>query len=168
MLVKSGAVVCTELPLVRRDARLSARSFVYTGRVTKPASPPPLAALRDGLLAVHKALLDLTRAGYEREHGPVGGPGALLQLLLNDDAFAWLRPVSTLAARADELLEEDDVAEAERSAIAVTAGELLTPEEHGTGFGKRYFDAIQSAPDVAMAHADVRRAVSALAPARRA
>ncbi len=125
-----------------------------------------LTALREALLAVHKALLAIARAEYEGEHGPVAGPGALLQLLIHDEAFAWLHPISELAARADELLEEEPIPEAEVSAIARAAGELLTPDETGTGFPKRYFDALQSSPEVVMAHASARRAVDALRPAR--
>lgn len=118
-----------------------------------------LTALREGLLAVHKALLAIARAEYEREHGPVGGPGALLQLLVRDEAFAWLHPLSELAARADELLEEAEVPVAELSAMARAASDLLSPDEGGAGFGKRYFDALQASPDVVMAHVEARRAI---------
>lgn len=121
-----------------------------------------LAAVREGLLAVHKALLAIARADYEREHGTIANPGALLQLLIRDEAFAWLRPVSELAARADELVEEAQIADAELSAVARAGAELLTPDEGGTGFAKRYFDALQVSPDVVMAHADARRAIAAL------
>jgi hypothetical protein len=124
-----------------------------------------LEALREGLLAVHKALLDVARADYEGLNGPVGSPGALLQLLIHDDAFAWLHPISELAARADELLDEDEVPAAEASAIARAARELLAPDESGQGFPKRYFDAIQSRPDVVMAHAQARRAIDAFGAA---
>jgi hypothetical protein len=123
-----------------------------------------LTALREGLLAVHKALLAVARADYEREHDPVPSPGALLQLLIHDEAFAWLHPVSELAARADELAEEEEIPDAEVAAVARVAGELLRPDENGTGFGKRYFDALQTSPDVVLAHAEARRAIEALRP----
>lgn len=121
-----------------------------------------LEALREGLLGVHKALLPIARAEYEGVHGPIAGPGALLQLLIGDEAFAWLHPVSELAARADELLEEPAIPDAELSAIARAAAGLLAPDETGAGFAKKYFDAIQASPDVAIAHAHARRAVAAL------
>lgn len=121
-----------------------------------------LEAVREGLLGVHKALLAIARSEYEAEHGPIAGPGALLQLLIGDEAFAWLHPVSELAARADELVEEPTIPPAELSAIARAAAGLLAPDEAGAGFAKRYFDAIQSSPDVAMAHAAARRAITAL------
>jgi hypothetical protein len=123
-----------------------------------------LEGVREGLLAVHKALLAIARADYEGEHGPVAGPGALLQLLIRDEAFAWLHPVSELAARADELLDEPEIPAAELAAIARTASELLTPDEAGAGFAKRYFEALQNSPDVVMAHATARRAIDALKP----
>lgn len=121
-----------------------------------------LEAVREGLLGVHKALLAIARAEYEGEHGPIAGPGALLQLLIGDEAFAWLHPVSELAARADELMEEPEIPPAELSAIARAASGLLAPDEAGSGFAKRYFDAIQASPDVAMAHATARRAIAAM------
>ena len=120
-----------------------------------------LAALRESLLAVHKALLSIARADYEREHEPVASPGALLQLLIHDEAFAWLHPVSELAARADELAEETEIPAAEVAAIAGAARDLLRPDEGGTGFSKKYFDAIQGSPDVVLAHAEARRAIDA-------
>jgi hypothetical protein len=121
--------------------------------------------VREGLLGVHKALLAIARAEYEGVHGPIAGAGALLQLLIGDEAFAWLHPLSELAARADELVEEPETPAAELSAIARTAAELLAPDEAGPGFAKRYFDAIQGSPDVAMAHAQARRAITALSAA---
>ncbi len=121
-----------------------------------------LVALREGLLAVHKALLAIAQSDYEGEHGPVTSPGALLQLLIHDEHFAWLRAVSELAAHADELSEDDEVAGDEIAPLARTAAELLTPDEEGAGFAKRYFDAIQASPDVAMAHAQARRAIDGL------
>ncbi|HTQ42416.1 MAG TPA: hypothetical protein VMI75_06625 [Polyangiaceae bacterium] len=121
--------------------------------------------VREGLLGVHKALLAIARAEYEGLHGPIASPGTLLQLLIGDEAFAWLHPVSELAARADELVEEPELPDEELTAIARTAGDLLAPDEVGSGFAKRYFDAIQSSPDVAMAHAQARRAITALSAA---
>lgn len=118
--------------------------------------------LREGLLAVHKALLTIARDEYEGEHGPIESPGALLQLLIKDEAFAWLHPVSELAASADELAEEKEIREPDAVAIAKTAEGLLTPGEHGEGFAKKYWDAMQRSPDVVLAHAHARRAIVAL------
>ena len=120
-----------------------------------------LATLHEQLLAVHTALLAIARAGYERTHGFAPTPGELLQLLLRDDGFAWLHSVSELAARVGELLGRKVIPEEDLSAIARAADELLTPDEGGTGFAKKYFDALQSSPDVAIAHAGARLAIAA-------
>jgi hypothetical protein len=55
-----------------------------------------------GLLRVHKALLDHERVRYERERGPIDGPGEFLQLVISDPWFAWLHPISELAVQIDE------------------------------------------------------------------
>ncbi|NGZ61394.1 MAG: hypothetical protein CV081_12970, partial [Nitrospira sp. LK265] len=60
------------------------------------------------LLRLHKALLDNERVSYERVHGRIPSNGALLQLVLNDPWFAWLRPLSQLMTKLDELSEKDD------------------------------------------------------------
>ena len=120
-----------------------------------------LTVLHAELLGVHKALLAIARADYERTHGIALTPGALLQLLIQDDEFAWLHSVSELAARAGAFLEKMVIPEADLSAIGRAADELLTPDEGGTGFAKKYFAAIQGSPDVAMAHAGARLAIAA-------
>src|ERR1041384_4474767 len=62
---------------------------------------------RYALLHVHRALLEVERIRYERQHGRIQGSGALLQIVLNDPWFYWLRPIPTLIALLDEWLEAD-------------------------------------------------------------
>ena len=62
--------------------------------------------LSRALLRLHKALLDDERVSYERVHGRIPSNGAFLQLVLGDAWFAWLRPLSQLMAKLDELGEE--------------------------------------------------------------
>ena len=64
--------------------------------------------LSRSLLRLHKALLDGERVSYERVHGRIPTNGAFFQLVLGDAWFAWLRPLSQLMARFDELCEEDE------------------------------------------------------------
>jgi hypothetical protein len=109
------------------------------------------------LLRLHKALLDDERVAYERVHGRIPSNGAFLQLALNDAWFAWLRPLSQLIARLDELSESDDAASRETiPALLVSVQTLLMPTEEGEGFGRQYHDALQRSPDVVLAHAGVR------------
>lgn len=127
-------------------------------RVTWPGR---MGELRLGLLRLHKALLDFERAAYESIHGQVTG-GELLQLVINDYQFAWLRPVSDLIVRIDEMLDADEPAtDDEAAALLAQVRALLRPSEAGGGFGQKYFAAIQQSPDVVLAHREVTRFLSA-------
>lgn len=113
--------------------------------------------LSRSLLRLHKALLDGERVSYERVHGRIPSNGAFFQLVLGDAWFAWLRPLSQLMARFDELCEEDEESShAEITELMDTARALLTPSEAGEGFARHYYDALQREPDVVLAHAATR------------
>src|SRR5258706_8688061 len=73
--------------------------------MTNPADAS-LKDLRQALLRLHKTLLDWERAAYERIHGRQSS-NALLDALLKDPQFAWLRPISQLVVRIDEMLEDE-------------------------------------------------------------
>lgn len=113
--------------------------------------------LFNGLLRLHKALLDDERVAYERVHGRIGSNGAFLQLVLNDAWFAWLRPLSQFIAKLDELSESDETsAHGEIPALLASVQALLIPMEAGEGFGRHYHDALQRNPEVVLAHAGVK------------
>src|ERR1044072_91845 len=83
-----------------------------------------LRALRRALLHLHKALLDSERAAYEQAMGRVTS-GELLQLVLNDEQFAWLRYISELIVRIDELLDTDEPVAAEDAESLIAQGRAL-------------------------------------------
>ncbi len=113
--------------------------------------------LFQALLRLHKTLLDDERVRYERVHGRIPSNGAFLQLVLNDAWFAWLRPLSQLMTKLDELSEEEDSSTGEEmSALLAHARTFLMPTEEGEGFGRHYHDALQRSPDVGLEHAAVR------------
>jgi hypothetical protein len=113
--------------------------------------------LSRSLLRLHKALLDSERVSYERVHGRIPSNGAFLQLVLGDAWFAWLRPLSQLMAKFDELCEEDeDSSNPQIAELMASARTLLTPSEAGEGFPRHYYDALQREPDVVLAHAATR------------
>jgi hypothetical protein len=99
------------------------------------ASSARLQQLRDvriRLLRLHKALLDAERAVYERAHGPVPSNLAFLNLVLNHEAFAWLRPMSGLIALVDEsLADKAGMAAEQASALLTEVGMILQPEGNG-------------------------------------
>jgi hypothetical protein len=113
--------------------------------------------LFQALLRLHKALLDDERVSYERVHGRIPSNGAFLKLVLGDAWFAWLRPLSQVMAKLDELGEEDKSPDGLDTTTLITSiRTLLTPSEEGEGFGRQYHDALQREPDVVLAHAAVR------------
>ena len=117
--------------------------------------------VRHALLNLHKALLDDERIQYERARGRVESSGALLQLVLHDEWFAYLRPLSSLVVQMDELLDAEESTELEAEALVAQARALLTSDASGTGgLGERYRGALQRTPEVILAHAEVIKLLS--------
>jgi len=125
-----------------------------------PATPVPprdrLKKLRDGLLHLHKSLLDSERAAYERDVQRIGSPGEFLNLLLNDPWFNWLRELSQFIVLVDETLDlEDPPTDTEAGRLITQARELVSPTEDGGVFGRRYWEALQRDPNAVLAHRDM-------------
>lgn len=112
--------------------------------------------VRHGLLRLHKVLLDYQSHLRERREGPVSNSYEMLNLVMHDKEFAWLHRLSELVVQIDELLDADDGAseEAARSLLEQSRF-LLMPSESGDDFQKEYFAAMQSSPDVVLAHSEV-------------
>ena len=129
---------------------------------------PLVRALRD----LHAALLRRVRADHLREPGAPQdiGPGELLMLATRDERFAWLRELSELMTDID-YLRDDPVAGQDPGLRAAARGaieQLLSPPD-GAGaagaFAARYREYLHDEPEVTMAHAAVRRALSGWPPA---
>jgi hypothetical protein len=123
---------------------------------------PGLDRLRDALLRLHKALLDAQRIRYEREHGRVESRGELLDLVLQDPSFEWLRVLSALIAGMDELnaVEDKDVSEDLRGVI--NRLRMLVRFEGNVGFTAPYREIIESVPDALVAHVQLSRLLAEL------
>jgi len=117
-----------------------------------------LEKVRHALLALHKALVDSERIGYEQTMGAIQSPNHFLQLLTRDPWFAWLQPLSQLIVSMDEALDpkEPPTAAAVKALLNETKI-LLAPSESGEGFSRHYFDALQRDPNVIFAHAEVTK-----------
>jgi hypothetical protein len=130
------------------------------------APPAPhrfLADLRNGLLKLHKTLLDSERERYERDIQRINSSGQLLSLVLHDPFFAWLHELSELIVLIDETLDADEPATAsEAGRLLAQARTLLTPAESGNGFRKEYFEALQRDPDVVIAHGAAMKVLGSL------
>jgi hypothetical protein len=117
-----------------------------------------LRELRALLLRLHKTLLDSERAVYEYEHGRIRSNGQFLRLVLEDEWFSWLRPISQFIVQIDEVLSAKEPVTLQRAnELLEEVRTLLQPTEEGTASQERYFQAIQREPDVALMHAEVSR-----------
>ena len=120
-----------------------------------------LKQLRQGMLRLHKTLLDMERRGYERARGQIGNSYEFLQLVLKDPWFDWLHRLSELIVQIDETLDNRDpehpTTEEDAKALVARAKSLLAPAEAGTEFQKNYFLALQQSPDVVLLHAELMR-----------
>ncbi len=123
-----------------------------------------LTLLRNGLLRLHKCLLDSERSAYERDVARITSAGQFLNLVLNDPWFAWLRDLSQFIVLIDETLDlEPPATEADAERLIAQARTLVAPAENGSGFGRRYFDALQRDPAVVLAHRDMVSVFNGLA-----
>ena len=120
-----------------------------------------LRLLRQGLLGLHKMLLDLERRDYERARGQISNSYEFLQLVLKDPWFDWLHRLSELIVQIDETLDthstETPATEADASALIERAKTLLVPAEAGSEFQKNYFLALQQSPDVVLLHSEIMK-----------
>lgn len=127
---------------------------------TRATSPlrKTLHDVRYGLLGLHKALIVAEQLTFERIYGRVDSTGQLLQLVMSDPWFTWLHPLSNLVVRIDELLDEEDEPTVEDVAVLLTeARGLIRPSELGDGFERSYYEALQRAPEVVMAHCEMKK-----------
>jgi hypothetical protein len=125
-----------------------------------------LTNLRNGLLRLHKQLLDSERAAYERDVQRITSTGQYLQLVIEDPWFAYLRELSGFIVEIDEALasKEQPATEEDADRLAKFARGLVAPDEGAAvnGFARKYFEAMQRDPDIILAHRDILRALEEL------
>jgi len=138
-----------------RPSRLSAAAFA-----TENVDRQRLGNLRLGLLRLHKTLLDAERIAYERSHGRVSNH-RMLQLVISDEWFSWLHPLSELVVQIDEAIKADDPVTAEiAKPLLDQARALLTSTETDTRFAQQYRQALQLEPDVVLSHVAMTKFLS--------
>ncbi len=122
-----------------------------------------LTALRNGLLGLHKSLLEAERAAYERDIERITTSGQYLNLVLSDPWFAWLRDLSQFIVVVDEALaDKEPVTPEDATRLVARARELVSPDEDGNGFRRRYFEVMQRDPGAVLAHRDMMRVFAEL------
>ena len=115
-----------------------------------------LQELRRRLLHLHKTLLDMERADFERDFGRLNS-GELLQLVINHAQFAWLRMISALVVQIDEMLSAEEPATPNdaRNLIAQARSLVISPADEV--FREKYQAALQREPEVVVAHSEVAK-----------
>jgi hypothetical protein len=124
-----------------------------------------LTSLRNGLLRLHKQLLDSERAAYERDVQRITSAGQYLQLVISDPWFSYLHELSEFIVLIDETLAADEPATAEDADRLTTEARILVAPDEGAatnGFARKYFEAMQRDPNVVLAHRDIIRAIEDL------
>ena len=130
-----------------------------------PAHAAAREALRQAsraLIPLHRALIEATRSDYSFAYGPVDQPTQVFRLVSEHPFFAWLRPITALIVEIDELARRDFELP-ETAAIADRLDRYFGPAPDEE-FAARYIPILQRDVEVAIAHAEVRKAAGALKP----
>jgi hypothetical protein len=111
---------------------------------------------RNLLLKLHKTLIDREREMYEGFHGQLTA-GQFLNVLLENEDFAWLRKFSMLIVEIDEMFDLKDGLSADMvEANIAKVTELVGMREEDEYFRAKYQFAIQSYPDAAGLHSELK------------
>ena len=116
-----------------------------------------LRTLRSLLLKLHKALLDAEQDSYERVHGPITSKGELFQLVISDEWFDWLRPISQFIVRIDETISSKEPVSPNQLHVLLAAARDLLPLESAADSetAVRYQRAVQNYPAIATMHTEM-------------
>ena len=85
----------------------------------------------------------------------------LLQFIFNDEAFAWLRPMSGLIVAIDEALAAKPPESPAMSPLIAQARDLIAQARDlaapaaGSAYSARYQTALQELPEAVLAHRDL-------------
>src|SRR5260370_18142399 len=97
-----------------------------------------MVALRGALLRLHKALLEMERRDYEREHGVVN-VGELFRLVVDDAQFSWLHNISEFVVPiAEALTGKAPGRPPEADPSFAPARKTLTPPPTAASFQTQY------------------------------
>lgn len=115
---------------------------------------------RNLLLKLHKSMLDLEREMYEGIHGKVS-PTQYLNLLMEDEDFAWLRKFSMLIVEIDEMFDlKDGVNDALVTANLEKVKELVEMKEPDEYFRAKYQFGLQRDSNSAALHSQLKMLLS--------
>ena len=115
---------------------------------------------RNTLLKLHKGLVDSEREIHEGIHGPLTA-GQFLNVLIEDPGFSWLRKFSMLIVEIDEMFDLKDGQSAEMITASLDkVKELAEMREEDEDFKARYTYVLQTNPEAAANHAELKKALA--------
>lgn len=112
--------------------------------------------VRMSLLQLHKKLIDWAREEYAREVAPIDNPYRFLSLLTSDPYFAWLRPLSEIIVRIDELEAKPPITTASAVELRVAVLRTFDDESNPQGFVTKLSQAMNADPGLASDEAMIR------------
>jgi len=108
-------------------------------------------------LELHKLLIDFERAAYEIDHGPMS-PVEMLQHLLNNPRFGWLRTISGVLAEIDALLSPRRPGTGKAGLLLLERmREIYVAPDPASDFHRKYREALQRDSHVLVLHGRVRK-----------
>ena len=111
---------------------------------------------RNILLKLHKSMLDLERELHEGIHGKLNA-GEFLNILLEDEDFAWLRQFSMLIVEIDEMFDlKEQVSSEMIDANLKKVRELVQMREPDEYFRAKYQFALQRDANAAGLHSQLK------------
>ena len=124
-----------------------------------------LREVRLKILRLHKALLDSERVTYEQFYGRIASSGEFFRLVVDHEWFSWLRPMSQFIIQMDDVIHSKEPVELPQvSSLLEQAQIMLQPVEEGTSMEKRYYQAIQRDPEIAMMHGEISKLLQSSKP----
>ncbi|MBC7798358.1 MAG: hypothetical protein H7Z37_15920 [Pyrinomonadaceae bacterium] len=116
---------------------------------------------RNGLLRLHKILLDQERDNYERERGKINSTGEFLNLVVNDKQFEWLRVMSGLIVDVDEAFAAKQPLDTiQIHDLARKINKLFVVDE--TEFSIKYLNVLKTSQTARIEESEIRKYLDAM------
>lgn len=107
------------------------------------------------LARIHKGLFEAKMLEREKREGTVLGPGARLQLLIHDEEFAWLRPLSQLMTAVDDVyFQKEPISIEQMSSLKSEIKDLLI-EMKKAEFAVPFSGICKTLPGVVLEHGNL-------------
>ena len=115
------------------------------------------------LRAAHSALIQSLKKRREAKNGKELTPMEWFHLLSGDPEYQWMKPLMSLMADIDALLDNrPDISENDLALVRLTAAALFDPAPSPEDFKNRYFDALAADPGLVPTHAALKKTLEAI------